>query len=139
METSPDRTTWTIERCDVDGRPGCRGETLAVVDPEGDVAALADIEGAATSRSVELSLQLVADRPPREVLGELARAAARLAAEWGGTRMVVRLAPCDRMAHDLLDASGLEWRMLPRNGSACAEVTVPPVVPLRPGHNRARS
>jgi hypothetical protein len=139
VEKMSDRRTWTIDRCDVDGGPGCRGATLAVVDPEGDVAALADLEGAAPLRSVEVSLQLVAKRPPREVLGELARAAARLAAEWGGTRMVVRLAPCDRMAHDLLDTSGLEWRMLPRNGSACAEVSLPPVEPPRAGPSRSRS
>lgn len=121
----------------MDRRRGEWEATLAVVDPDGNVAALAELVGAAAS--VELTVQVVSQRPPSEVVGELARAAARLAAESGATRMVVPLAPCDRVAHDVVEASGLEWRMLANGDSACAEVTVPPVVPPRSGHGRTGS
>jgi hypothetical protein len=84
-------------------------------------------------------VQLVSAGPPPEFVGELARAAVRLAAESGATRMMVPLAPCDRAAHDLVEASGLDWRMLADGESACAEVTVVPGVPPGPGHGRTRS
>jgi hypothetical protein len=139
VEQTPARGTWIVDTCGVNRRRGDWEASLALVDPDGSVAALAEIVGTAASATVELSVQLVSAGPPPEFVGELARAAVRLAAESGATRMMVPLAPCDRAAHDLVEASGLDWRMLADGESACAEVTVVPVVPPGPGHGRTRS
>lgn len=126
MEDVSDRTSWTIERHGADVRRGRWEATVVAVDPGGEVAVLAHVEGTSTSASAALSLQVVAEMPPPDVAGDLAREAVRVATEFGATRIVVALDPCDRVAHDAIEASALDWRLLATGGSAYAEVTVSP-------------
>ena len=77
--------------------------------------------------SATLTLQLIAETPPPEVMGELAREAVSLAAEFGATRIVCPLGICAHVVHDALEASRLDWRTLENGTSASAEVIVPPV------------
>jgi hypothetical protein len=137
MEETPERPTWRIETCDT-GCPGWRHAALVVVGPDGSIAAAADLDGPAASTSVELSVQLVSERPPPAVVGELVRAAATCTAQVGATRMVVPLGPGSPVTHDVMDASGLDWRVLASGESACAEVTAPRPR-RRSGHTPATS
>ena len=60
---------------------------------------------------VELALQLGPVRPPVDVVGELVRSIAVVAAEAGAGRLVVDFDPECQFAGDVLSASGLDWRV----------------------------
>lgn len=125
MNDGNDHANWTIRRCGSSGVGG-RGTwtaTLNAVRPDGDVAAVADIIDT-TPGSVELCVQLVAERPPPAVMGELAREAARVAAESRARRLVVRLTDYDGVARDLVDNSGLDWQVMTDDEAAYAELAL---------------
>jgi hypothetical protein len=126
MNDLADPAVWTIERHGADRRHGRWEATVAAVGPAG-VSALAQIEGWARSASASLTWQLIAETPPVDVLGELAREAVKLAAQFGATRVVCPLGPCAHVVDDALDASRLEWRTVQNGTSAYAEMFLPPV------------
>jgi hypothetical protein len=126
MNDLAEHTIWTIERHGADSRRGRWEASVAAVGPSG-LSALAQLEGWARSTSATLTLQLIAETPPPEVLGELARDAVSLATEFGASRVVCPLGPCAHVVDDALEASRLDWRTLENGSSAYAEVTVSPV------------
>lgn len=101
------------------------------MDASGRAVASARFDGAEASDRVELSLVLGPDRPPIELIGELVRATAALAASAGAGRLIVDFDPACRLAQDVVAASGLDWRVRATDGGAMAEVSldedVPPV------------
>ena len=92
MEDVAEPTIWTIERDGADCRHGRWEANVVAVGPAG-VSVLAQLEGWARSGSATLALQLIAETPPSEVLGDLVRETVRLAAEFGATRIVCPLGP----------------------------------------------
>ena len=121
-----------VERC-----PGRRRGGLEAVDAGGRALASARFDGAEESDRVELSLVLGPSRPPTELVGELVRATAALAAGAGAGRLVVDFDPACRLAQDVVAASGLDWRVRATRDGAVAELSldesVPPVP--TPPHN----
>jgi hypothetical protein len=118
------RAAWRIETLVTPACPGRRWAAIRAVDSEGATAAVADLYGPATCDWVELSLQLGPERPPADVLGELVRVAAGLAATAGADRLIVDLAPAHRLLREAVAASGLDWRVVTTDDTACAELAL---------------
>jgi len=121
-----------VERC-----PGRRRGGLEAVDAGGRAIASAHFDGAEESDRVELSLVLGPSRPPTELVGELVRATAALAAGAGAGRLVVDFDPACRLAHEVVAASGLDWRVRATRDGAVAELSLDESVPPVPAppHN----
>jgi hypothetical protein len=86
--------------------------------------ASARFDGAEASDRVELSLVLGPGRPPTELIGELVRAIATLAASAGAGRLVVDFDPACRLAQSVVAASGLDWRVRATHDGAIAELSL---------------
>ena len=107
------------------------------MDAGGRAVASARFDGAEESDRVELSLVLGPGRPPTELVGELVRATAAIAASAGAGRLIVDFDRACRLAQDVIAASGLDWRVRATDGCAVAEVSLDeagPPVPAPP-HN----
>lgn len=116
-----------VERC-----PGRRRGGLEAVDAGGRALASARFDGAEESDGVELSLVLGPSRPPTELIGELVRATAELAAGAGAGRLVVDFDPACRLAQDVVAASGLDWRVRATRDGAVAELSLDETVAPTP-------
>jgi hypothetical protein len=102
------------------------------VDAGGRAVASARFDGAEASDRVELSLVLGPVRPPPELIGELVRATAALAAGAGAGRLVVDFDPAYRLAQDVVAAPGLDWRVRATDGGAVAELSLDETVAPAP-------
>jgi hypothetical protein len=140
MDDLSTRGAWRIETLETPTCPGHRWAALAAIDPAGGTAAVADLCGPATADWVELSLQFGPERPPTDVVGELVRAGARLAADAGAARLIVILGHGHRVGRDMVTASGLDFRVVTHGDAARAELTLAssfrPAHRRRPGHHR---
>jgi hypothetical protein len=106
------------------------------VDAGGRAVASARFDGAEASDRVELSLVLGPGRPPpTELIGELVRATAALAASAGAGRLVVDFDPACRLAQGVVAASGLDWRVRPTRDGAVAELSLDETVAPAPPRN----
>jgi len=125
MDATLPREAWRIETLVTPVCPGRRWAAIAAVDSAGGTAAVADLYGPATRDWVELSLQLGPERPPPDVVGELARVAAGVAANAGADRLIVELDPAHPLLREAIAASGLDWRVVTTDDSVCcAEVAL---------------
>jgi hypothetical protein len=109
------------------------------VDADGRAVASARFDGAEESDRVELSLVLGPGRPPTELVGELVRATAALAAGAGAGRLVVDFDPACRLALDVVAASGLDWRVRATRDGAVAELSLDETVAPAPMPRRNAS
>jgi hypothetical protein len=109
---------------DTQPRVGRRQGALEAVDARGRTMAWASFDGSATSDCVELSLVLGPLRPPTELVGELVRRAATLAADAGASRLVIDFDPGSRLTREVMAASSLDWRERPTSDGAVAEVSL---------------
>jgi hypothetical protein len=113
--------------------PGRRQGALEAVDAGGRAVASARFEGAEASDRVEMSLVLgPGRRPPTELIGELVRATAALAAGAGAGRLVVDFDPACRLAQAVVAASGLDWRVRATRDGAVAELSLDETVAPTP-------
>jgi hypothetical protein len=136
---APNLPRGRIVPLDVAPRPGRRQGALEAVDAGGRAVASARFDGAEASDRVELSLVLGPGRPRTEVVGELVRAIATLAAGAGAGRLVVDFDPACRLAQDVLAASGLDWRVRATRDGAVAELSLDETVAPAPVPRRNAS
>ena len=125
MAATTGHPTWRIVPLESDTDSGRRHGALAVEDAQGCTAAVALFDGPTTGDTkVELALQLGPVRPPVDVVGELVRSIAVVAAEAGAGRLVVDFDPECQFAGDVLSASGLDWRVRGSGDRTVAEVAL---------------
>jgi hypothetical protein len=125
MAATTGHPTWRIVPLESDTDSGRRHGALAAEDAHGCTAAVALFDGPATGDTkVELALQLGPVRPPVDVVGELVRSIAVVAAEAGADRLVVDFDPECQFAGDVLAASGLDWRVRGSGNRTVAEVAL---------------
>jgi hypothetical protein len=124
---------------DITPCPGRRQGALEAVDAGGRAVASARFDGAEASDRVEMSLVLGPGRPPTELIGELVRATAALAAGAGANRLVVEFDPVCRLAHAVMAASGLDWRVGATRDGAVAELSPDETVAPTPAPPRNAS
>jgi hypothetical protein len=123
MAATMTHPTWRLVSLET-AATGRRHVALAAEDAKGRMA-VARLDGPSGGDArVELSLKVGPVRPPVEIVGELVRSIATLAADSGAELLAVDLDPRSRFTQDVLTASGLDWRVRRTGAAACAEVTL---------------